>query len=398
MGIWEVEPGAAVLLLGLAVLAALLPWCHRLYRRHGGLAGWPALVLGATALYLWVVVAITQLPLPATTAQFCRPGRSDRTGWEPRPFSSLVELADAASMVGGVDLLTSSDLRQVVLNVVLFLPLGALLGSQTRLALWAVAVIGLGASAAIELTQGTGLWGVFECPYRLAELSDVLTNGAGAALGWGVGRWGQGWLPQATSGAAPYARATAGEAAGPPPPLGPPSLGRRFLAVAADLVLLLVVGVLAQLVLLGPLLVLEGRGVLARSWFPALRVLVGAVLPGAGLFLLVPLRRPDRATLGQVTALLAPSGDGAPGVGALARRALIRWVPLVALIAAGAGAGGWAVALLAVTLADGVTTLWRGDHRSLAGLASGTTTVSAGGCPATPGDARSGAPAGRRPR
>lgn len=76
----------------------------------------------------------------------------------------------------------------------------------------------------IETTQGTGVWGVYDCPYCLTELDDLLTNTTGAVLGWFIGRW------------------MAGRVRWPAPAnvdrTGPdeesPSVGRRFVAVMLD--------------------------------------------------------------------------------------------------------------------------------------------------------------------
>ncbi len=74
----------------------------------------------------------------------------------------------ACGQAGGADLL---------LNVVLFLPLGLLAARSGRA--WSFAVgVGLGLSLAIEATQGILI------PGRDAALGDVLANTTGGALGW----------------------------------------------------------------------------------------------------------------------------------------------------------------------------------------------------------------------
>ncbi len=71
------------------------------------------------------------------------------------------------------------SLTDTVLNVLLFVPFGSLvLGLWPSSRWWAVVVAGAGLSALIELSQ---LW-VFT--WRGAQLSDLVTNTAGAALGF----------------------------------------------------------------------------------------------------------------------------------------------------------------------------------------------------------------------
>ncbi len=66
-------------------------------------------------------------------------------------------------------------------NVVMFLPLGALIASVALPRLWWVSgVLGLSLSLSIEFTQAEFL------PQRFASVSDLLANTAGALLGGGI--------------------------------------------------------------------------------------------------------------------------------------------------------------------------------------------------------------------
>jgi glycopeptide antibiotics resistance protein len=77
------------------------------------------------------------------------------------------------------------DLADVVGQALNFVPLGALLAARSwRTSLPAVVVIGLAAGALLEFGQ------VF-VPHRRADITDVLSAGAGAAAGWGLWRWGE---------------------------------------------------------------------------------------------------------------------------------------------------------------------------------------------------------------
>ncbi|MGO0575560.1 VanZ family protein [Ornithinimicrobium panacihumi] len=75
---------------------------------------------------------------------------------------------------------------QMVLNVALFVPLGVL---GVRWAHWSAGrtiLVGAGVSLLVEATQLTGNWFLMPCSYRLADVNDLITNTAGAALGVGV--------------------------------------------------------------------------------------------------------------------------------------------------------------------------------------------------------------------
>lgn len=67
------------------------------------------------------------------------------------------------------------------------MPLGFIVAYLARRGPLLAVLLGLGASVLIEVTQFTALWGRYPCPYRQADLDDLLLNTAGAALGWILG-------------------------------------------------------------------------------------------------------------------------------------------------------------------------------------------------------------------
>ena len=52
---------------------------------------------------------------------------------------------------------------------------------------------GFGLSLTVELTQLTGLWGLYPCPYRQFDVDDLILNTTGVALGFAVVRLAQSW-------------------------------------------------------------------------------------------------------------------------------------------------------------------------------------------------------------
>ncbi|MER5268901.1 VanZ family protein [Actinosynnema sp. NPDC002837] len=340
-----------LVLFALLVPVAVLPWVHRQYRRHGRLRGWSAVVAVASALYGCALVAFTLFPLPDVTGEFCT-SRSLRAYWQPRPFASLDDIAAAGYSP------TSPAFLQVALNVALFVPLGFLLCYRFRRGVVAATAIGLLVSLAVETTQGTAVFGLYPCPYRVADVDDLMTNTAGAVVGWLLARWVGRRLPAAV-----------------PEPVadtGPPGLVRRGLAFAGDLLTLSLAQFACRAVLV---LVGEGTGTpgltrlaVSDRFGAALGVLVPVVAT-----VVVPLLRADRATPGQVAFNLALA-DARTGGTAPARAVVLRfvlwWLPVLLLISA--GHSGF-VFFAAVVL--GLAARSRSDRRSLLGLISTTTTI-----------------------
>ncbi|MEU5692935.1 VanZ family protein [Actinosynnema sp. NPDC020468] len=345
------ESVIAVVLFALLVPVAVLPWIHWQYRRFGRLRGWTAFVAAAGALYGCGVVAFTLFPLPTVTADFCT-GRRLSSYWQLTPFASLDDIAGAGWS------LTGPEFLQVALNVVLFLPLGFLLRYRFGRGFWVSTVVGLLVSLLVEVTQGTAVFGLYPCPYRLADVDDLMTNTAGAALGW-VLAWA---FDRALPSALP-ARV---------PDLDPPGLARRGLAFAADLLTFTLAqfSCLAVLALTGHATGRSGLTDIALNrWFGAAFGLLVVVV----CTLVVPLCRSDRATPGQLVFFLALSDartGGQVAGEAVVRRFLGWWLPVFLLISWDDAGWVWPVALVV-----GIAARLRADRRSVLGLLSGTRTV-----------------------
>ena len=137
--------------------------------------------------------------------------------------------------------------------------------------------IGLGVSLLIVSTQGTAVWGLFPCPYRVAEADDLITNTTGALLGWLVAWALRDRLPDPN----PARMAD----------LGMPGLSRRSAAVFIDLL------VLFELILASQL-VIELMGIPLPGGTSTCIILT-EILVILLLIVVVPSRRSDRDTRGR---------------------------------------------------------------------------------------------------
>lgn len=87
-----------------------------------------------------------------------------------------------ATARGPMDWITSTLAASTVMNVGFFALVGAALSRHTPRLLHALAY-GLGLSLFIELSQITGLWGLYPCPYRTFDVTDLILNPTGVILG-----------------------------------------------------------------------------------------------------------------------------------------------------------------------------------------------------------------------
>ena len=158
----------------------LLPLIALHYYRFGRVEPRRALVLYGLLAYGLVALALIFLPFPS---RVCTGGDMLST----TPFRWVTDMrnnlaANGRSGLGAV--VTSTVFLQQALNVALFVPLGVVLRKAYGRGPFAVIAIGLGISLAVEVVQYTGNLGAFPCPYRIADVDDLISNTAGSLLGW----------------------------------------------------------------------------------------------------------------------------------------------------------------------------------------------------------------------
>lgn len=174
---------AVLAVFGGAALAFVLltPFVYRSYRKRGEL-GFGAMLLAFSSLvYGLALVAYVLFPVPTIDDAWCAAHQA-LTHPQLNPLQFLDDIAkERARGAGG--LLMNPAVQQAVFNVFLFVPLGAYLRHYTRRNPALIVLAGFGISLLIETTQLTGNWFLFECPYRLFDVDDLLTNTVGTAVG-----------------------------------------------------------------------------------------------------------------------------------------------------------------------------------------------------------------------
>ncbi|WP_062519411.1 VanZ family protein [Demequina silvatica] len=341
----------AVLMVALLPLA-MLPALGVVVRRYGRLPAWPLLsavgLLGAGC----ALAAFTVFPLPQPGQVACT-GEPFTSTWQLTPLGSILPIGDAVESGGFLGALAGFAFLQVALNVLLFVPYGFFLHQVTRWRGAAVILVSGATSLLIELTQGTALFGIYPCPYRLFDVDDLLLNTAGGAVGLALSR-----VVARAAFANPVAT----------PDLAPPGVTRRAAALMVDLLLVGTATFVASAALLE---VLAARTTLAHAERvlaePVVTVLLG-LAAGAAVVLMPSLLTRDRTTPGQLLLDVAPAvADGAarPPLARVVLRWAVRWAT-------------WGIvpSLLPVVLvAELLTVIARRDRRSLSDLVSGTTMV-----------------------
>ncbi|MCQ8189256.1 VanZ family protein [Streptomyces rugosispiralis] len=252
----------AAALFPLLALVLLLPTAVLLYRRHGVMSPGRTLSLYGFLYYLLTAYCMTIVPLPKQTADMCeRFAPVAHPQWIPgNTFSDIWKEAHHKIGLNAL-VLQNPAVAGTVFNLLLLLPLGVFLRYHFRRSLPATAAIGFAVSLSFELTQWTGVWGLYNCPYRLFDVDDLIVNTSGALIGWLLAGPIARMLPtlEALDGRALAAR--------------PVPFGRRLTALAVDLAGCVAVSVFATAVL-------TAQGGTAPAWPPvAIFVVWFALLP-----------------------------------------------------------------------------------------------------------------------
>jgi len=350
----RILPAVIAVLVGAALAIVLLvPFVAASYRRRGEL-GWGRAMLAAGALvYALALVAYVVLPLPAPD-EVC-PGGVAAVGPQLRPFEFVLDVAKYQV----ANPLRNPAIQQVLFNVALFVPLGAFLRYLGRRSVLVATAAGFGVSLLIEVTQLTGDWFLYPCPYRLFDVDDLIANTTGALLGALAG---------------PLLRFVPGQrlhtaAPGEPRPI---TIPRRLLGVLCDLLGVWLTGAVLTVALRMVLLLTGDDLVPAPVWLAPVEAALGGWLPWLALFVVVPMIGRG-GTVGQRAVLLRPAmPDGeVPGRGRLVARSIL-------------GVGGY-VLLQAADTTGGLAFLWglvsligivrSTGRRGIAGRLTGTVLV-----------------------
>jgi glycopeptide antibiotics resistance protein len=168
----------AILLGVLIGVVLLVPFVALSYRRRGGLTVGRAALWFAGLVYFCAIWTYTLLPLPDPDTIRCAGVNLDL-------FAFIDDIRGAVRPTGVA--FSDPALLQLLLNVVLFVPLGFFVRVLGGRGIVAAGLIGFGVSAFIETTQLTGVWGLYPCAYRVFDVDDLLTNTVGALIGSVVG-------------------------------------------------------------------------------------------------------------------------------------------------------------------------------------------------------------------
>ena len=268
-------------------------------------------ILGAAALSIYGValVAYTLFPLPGDTGAVCAPKV------QLIPFHFVADIARETAGLSLAGVVSSAAVLQVVFNIALFVPLGVIVRRYFFRGIVFAVLAGFAVSLLVESTQYTGIWGLYDCAFRLADVDDLIANTAGALVGALIAPLVLFWMP--------------GDHDLRPRRFNPRPVTarRRWLGMLLDWFLFGLAGAVLTVPLVG---VPQALGSEVPVWIQAL---LSTVIPAVVVFL-IPALRGSGATFGQRAVWLAPNWGELPvtvGRRLLRASVTLAWAALIAL-------------------------------------------------------------------
>ncbi len=165
----------AIALGSILAVLLLVPTAAVQYRLDGRLGPLDLAILVTSAVYALAMWTYTLLPMPVDGTFACK-------GSQLRVLGSL-GLVHVPDRGGPLALLREPAFLQIVLNVLLFVPLGYFIRVILHRGVVVATTAGLALSLLIEVTQKTGVWNLYSCAYRLFDVDDLIVNTLGATVG-----------------------------------------------------------------------------------------------------------------------------------------------------------------------------------------------------------------------
>lgn len=177
--------GQALLFFPVAAAVIALPFLIHHYRKYGSMTFARFFLSYSFVLYSICAYFLVILPLPSREAVAQMTGPSV----QPLPFSFFRDLSKETGFLltdpsTYLPALLSNFTLQFVFNIALLVPLGFYLRYYFRRKMLAAVCISLGVSLFFELTQLSGLYGLYPRAYRLFDVDDLLCNTLGGFLGY----------------------------------------------------------------------------------------------------------------------------------------------------------------------------------------------------------------------
>lgn len=155
------------------------------YGKYGSINKIRTVIIYSFILYLLCAYFLVILPLPEISEV------TSSVGVELKPFRFINDIISNSPLVitdvsTYLSVFGEPHLYQVLYNLILLLPLGVYLRYYFKRGFFTTSLIVFLVSLFFEVTQLTGLYGIYPYAYRLFDVDDLIINTLGGMLGYAI--------------------------------------------------------------------------------------------------------------------------------------------------------------------------------------------------------------------
>ncbi|EOW9530146.1 VanZ family protein [Bacillus cytotoxicus] len=190
MGAYLLPIQTAFITFPIAGFLLLIPFLIWQYRKHGYIHYFRMFILYSLLLYCMAAYYLVILPFPSTF-DTCSMQRLGTQHYNLVPFTFVSDFLKETKVIWNqpatyLAALKERSFLQAAFNAILLLPLGVYLRYYFRRNFIQTLCIVFLTSLFFEITQITGFYGMYNCPYRLFDVDDLILNTTSGVIGFWI--------------------------------------------------------------------------------------------------------------------------------------------------------------------------------------------------------------------
>lgn len=182
----------AVIVFVIIAIFTWVPWLIYTYRKYGFLPLSLTIISFTFIFYILSALFLVLLPLPESR-NTCAMQNPNTVHYSLMPFHFIEDILkgnwlNLKNPATYMLLFKQSAFYQVFFNFLLLLPLGVYLRYYLvdKNKWWKAGILAFLVSLFFEITQLTGIYGIYNCAYRLFDVDDLISNTLGGIIGFFV--------------------------------------------------------------------------------------------------------------------------------------------------------------------------------------------------------------------
>lgn len=185
MSIYKIPIEIAFLIFPFLAFLFTVPYLIYQYRKYGSIPILRSIIIYSFILYLLCAYFLVILPLPDMDAV----KNLTTPTMQLIPFQFIKDIIDVVgvnfhNVSSHLEIITTQVFYVAAFNIILTLPFGIYLRYYFECKWYKVLLYGFFLSLFFELTQLSGLYGIYPRPYRLFDVDDLILNTMGTFIGY----------------------------------------------------------------------------------------------------------------------------------------------------------------------------------------------------------------------